>query len=156
MRNKIFQIIVIYSAIVILQTISAQSISVVSIISTDIYFLGTKVTKSNTGPIRDGKAAQVITYHKNDYYSLKFSLKINENIKAPLELKLISPTQKEIIYQLEKNINLLSKDEFYDYNMEIVLQETGWYRFEIGDFNERREEEYQNIVFDKRSIYVKK
>jgi len=73
-----------------------------------------------------------------------------------MALKLISPKEKETIYQLKKNIKLLSKEEFYDYNMVIVLQETGWYRFEIGDFSKSRDEEDQNIVFDKRSIYVKK
>jgi hypothetical protein len=156
MRLKVFQIIVFFSAIVISLKISAQPISAISIISSNMFYLRTEVTKSNSGPVHNGKATQVITNYENDYYSLKISIKINENIEAPLDIKLTSSKGKEKIYRLEENIKLLKEDEFYDYNLEIILQETGWYKFEIGDFTKNENGTNTNIVFDESNIYVKK
>lgn len=156
MKLKIFQIIVFFSAIVVSQKIGAQPISAISIISSDIVFLRTEVTKSNSGPVHNGKATQVITYYENDYYSLKLAIKINENIEAPLDIKLSSSKEKGKIYRLEENIKLLKKGEFYDYNLEIILKETGWYRFEIGDFSINESGTNTNLVFDESNIYVKK
>lgn len=156
MKLKVFKIIVFFSTIVIVQEISAQSISAVSLISSDIVFLRTEVIESNHGPIHNGKVSYVITYYENNYYSLKSIIKINENIEASLDIKLTSPTGKEKIYRLEENIDLLKKDEFYDYNLEIILEETGWYKLEIGNFIETKDKFIQNIVFDKSTIYVKK
>lgn len=156
MKLKVFQIIVFFSAIVISQKISAQPISAISIISSNIFFLRTEVTKSNSGPVHNGKATQVITYYENDYYTLKLSIKINENIETPLDIKLTSSKEKEKIYRLEENIKLLRKDEFYYYNLEVILKETGWYKFEIGDFSKNENGTNTNLVFDESNIYVKK
>ncbi len=157
MRIKIFQIIVFFSFIIIFHKISAQSISAISIISSDITFIRTEVTKSSTGPVsRNGKVAQVITYYEDDYYSLKLSIKINENIEAPLDIRLTSSKGDKSIYRLDENTKLLMKDEFYYYDIEIVLKETGWYKLEIGDFSKNANCEINNIVFDESSIYVKK
>ncbi len=156
MRINIFQIIVLFSVFVISQEINAQSTSDISIISSGIVFLRTETTKASTGPAHNGNASQVITYYKSDYYSLKLTIKINENIEDPLDIKLISPKGREQIYRLQQNIKLLWKDEFYDYNLEIILEGTGWYKFEIGDFSKNRNGINTNLVFDERNIYVKK
>lgn len=156
MKLKISLIIVIFSAIFISQKISAQPFSAISIISSNIVFLRTEVTKSNSGPVYNGNAAQVITYYENDYYSLKLSIKINENIEAPLDIKLTSSKEKEKIYRLEENIKRLKEDKFYNYNLEIILQEPGWYKLEIGDFSKNENGTNTDLVFDKISIYVKK
>ena len=156
MRIKTFLIVLFFSFIIINHKISAQSISAISIISSDITFLRTEVTKSNTGPVRNGKVAQVITYYENDHYSLKLSIKINENIEAPLDIRLTSSKGDKSIYRLDENTKLLMKDEFYYYDIEIVLKETGWYKLEIGDFFKNENCEINNIVFDESSIYVKK
>ncbi|MCF8356904.1 MAG: hypothetical protein K9H48_20870 [Melioribacteraceae bacterium] len=155
MRIKVFQIILFISAIVISQKISAQSISAISIISTDIVFLRTEVTKSYSRHIPGSKYIQpVITYHKADYYSLKLSVKINENIEVPLDIKLTPSKEIAKIYRLEKNIKLLRQDEFYDYYLEIILNETGWYKLEIGDFSKNENGINTNLVFDESTIYV--
>lgn len=156
MKLKFSLILVIFFAIVISQKISAQPFSAVSIISSDIYFLRTEVTKSNSGPVYNGNVTQVITYYENDYYSLKLSIKINENIDTPLDIKLTSSKEKENIYRLEENIRLLKKDEFYHYNLEIILKEPGWYKLEFGDFSKNENGTNTSIVFDEIRIYVKK
>lgn len=156
MKTKIFQNIFFISIIFISQWITAQTTSVVFIISTDINFLRTEVVKSYHGPIHKGYATQVVTYYKNDHYALKFSLKINEKIESPLDLKLISPQKEERIFRIEENLNLLNTEKIYSYNLDVILKETGWYEFELGDFSKDINGDINNIVFDKTTIYVKK
>lgn len=156
MKLKIFLIIVFFSAIIISQIISAQPFSAISIISSNIVFLRTEITQTNSGQVYNGNAAQVITYYENDYYSLKLSIKINENIEAPLDIKLTSSKEKEKIYRLEQNIKLLKEDKFYDYNLEIILKEPGWYKLEIGDFSKNENGTNTDLVYDESYIYVKK
>jgi len=153
MKHKVIQIIVFFSVIFISQKICAQPISVISF---DIVFLRSEVSESRSGPIINGRATQVITYYKKDYYSLKFTIKTNENIEIPLDIKLTSSKKKEKIYRLEENIISLKKDEYYDYNVEIILGETGWYKYEMGDFSINEKGTISNTVFYESSIYIRK
>lgn len=156
MKTKIFQNIFFILIIFISQGITAQTTSAVSIISTDINFLRTEIVKSSHGPIHKGYATQVVTYYKYDHYSLKFSVKIKERIESPLDLKLISPKKEESIYRIEENLNLLNTERIYSYNLDVILKDTGWYEFQLGDFTRSMNGEFQNVLFDKTTIYVKK
>ncbi len=157
MKLKVFQIIVFLVAVVISQKISAQENTAISLIYSDVYFHRTEITRSSPQfDLRSRNYSPAFTYHTNDYYSLKLFIKINENIETPLDIKLSSAKGKENIYRLEDNINLLSKDEIYDYNLEIILEETGWYKLEIGDFTKKENGINTNLVFDENSVYVRK
>lgn len=157
MRNKIYYIFLIFFTLISIERINAQGISAVSLLSSDIIFLKTEVVKSNNRRVPGSKYVQhVITYYEYDYYLLKVGVKINENIDAPLEIKLISPSEKENIYRVEESIKMLEKDDFRNYTLEIKLEETGWYKLEIGDYTKNTNGIIQNIVFDKSIIYVKK
>jgi hypothetical protein len=156
MKTKIFQNIFFSLLIFISLEITAQTSSAVSIISTDIFFLRTEIVKSSHGPIYKGYATQVVTYYNYDHYALKFSVKINERIDSPLDLKLISPQNEESIYRIEENLNLLNTEKIYSYNLDVILKDIGWYEFQLGDFTKNINEEFQNVIFDKTTIYVEK
>ena len=73
-----------------------------------------------------------------------------------MDLKLISPQKEERIFRIEENLNLLNTEKIYSYNLDVILKETGWYEFELGDFSKDINGDINNIVFDKTTIYVKK
>lgn len=156
MKTNTFSALAILFFLFIPQIICAQTTSDASIISSDLFFLRTVVTKSNTGPMRGGVAAMVITTHKNDYYSLRLSIRINHNIDTPLEVRLTPPGGRSRIYHLEQSMEPLRTNWFYEYNREIILSETGRYKIEIGNFSKNKNRQKTNLVFDERFIYVSK
>jgi hypothetical protein len=157
MKFRVCPIIVFFIAVVISQKTNAQENTAISLIYSDIFFQWTEVTESSPKfDFRSRNSSPAFSYHTNDYYSLKLFIKINENIEGPLDIKLSSAKGKENIYRLEENIDLLSEDEIYDYNLEIILEETGWYKIEIGDFTKNENGINTNLVFDESTVYVRK
>ncbi len=160
-NNRIFTGAVIVCIIFLFaQTSIAQSVPKVSIISSDILYVGTEVTKSNNrhSPGSD-KAAPVITYYKKIIYALKFSVIIREHVlnsATPLDIKLTSPGNNVKILHVEEDISGFSLNELYRYDVEVQLDETGWFTFEIGKFSYGNDQKPISITYDKSSIYVKK
>ena len=148
MKSKIIKIIILLFVVNFSQKIEAQSISAISLISTDIIFLKTIRGRRNV--------SQTVVKYKRDYYLLKLSIKVNNIIKSPLDVKLTSPSNKEKKYRVVDNIELLEKDKIYYYEFEVTLDRNGWYKIEIGDFTNSTNDRSLNIVFDKSSIYVNK
>ena len=160
MKNIYFKILFVCIIFVVFRDSHSQPIPSVRIISSDVLFIETKVTTSRNRHYPGSEyVANVITNYSNDYYSLKFSIIINKNIvnsKTPLDVRVISPTNKVIRKRLEETISEFMLDEIYYYDLEIVLNETGWHTLEIGKFSKNKNGENFTITYDNNQIYMRK
>lgn len=139
------------------QAAYGQALNGISIISTDITYLRTEVTKSSTRHVPGSKYVQyVITDHTNDYYLLKFSIKINDNIESPLDLKLTPKKRNPRVFRIEDKLGNMENNKIYDYELEYGLNDTGWVLFELGNFSDLENQNSINKIFDKTSIYISK
>jgi len=160
MSKSIIQIlsIIIISNIFLEAEISTDS--KIRLLSSDVFFIETKtiISRNRRYPGSD-KVAHVITKYHNDYYSLKFSIILDhyaEGDNFPLEIRVISPSNKVVTRQIEESLSYLELGEIYYYDLEIILNETGWNTLEIGKFVENENGEVTFMSYDKNQIYVRK
>ncbi len=135
----------------------SQPSDVLNIISADAYYLRTERVKS---PARHKPGSKYIkpalTTTRKDYYNLRITIHLKRYSEGPLDIRLISDRGYTKIIRIEEDLSLLRPDDIYYYSREIVLNEIGWYEFEIGYFPRAVNGNEVDIIYDKTRIYVNK
>ncbi|GBD90825.1 hypothetical protein BMS3Abin04_01545 [bacterium BMS3Abin04] len=160
MLNKNFKTFLFIIFLTTVQTFYSQTGPSVTLIASDIFYTGTEVTKSNNHYVPGSKYAEyIVTNYTSDHYLLKFSIIINKygnRSEIPLDIRLISKNGKEKIIRIENDISKFELNKIYQYEHDLVLNEIGWYKIDIGDYSQPEGKNNLEITYDKSSIYVHK
>ncbi len=159
MGIKIFHVILLIIIINTSPNFLAQNTPSISLISSSIFFINTEVTKSNSRHIPGSKyALPAVTYYEQDHYSLKLSININSysnDSETPLDVRVTSESGQKKVIRIKNDISGIELG-MHHYEFDIVLNETGWYAIEIGDYSTSDGKENLEVTYDKSSVYVNK